>query len=89
VPAQIDFAAHARSMGATAVHVDGIVTLRHAMALARASTTTQVIVIDTTAERHTTDGGCWWEVAIPEVSERAQVQAAREHYLQNKQAQRR
>ena len=36
--------------------------------------------IDTDPARTTEDGGCWWEVAVPEVSERPQVQAARAEY---------
>ena len=40
----------------------------------------QVIVIDTTHTR-TTDGGCWWEVAIPEVSVRPEVNAAHANHV--------
>lgn len=76
----IDFAGHARSMGAQAVHVKDIAELRKALHAARAASGTQVIVIDTTAERTTADGGCWWEVAIPEVSARAEVNEARARY---------
>ena len=85
----IDFAAHAASMGAGAVHVGDIAELKDAMRQARQAGTSQVIVIDTSAERTTEDGGCWWEVAIPEVSARVEVQEARERYLDNKQTQRR
>jgi 3D-(3,5/4)-trihydroxycyclohexane-1,2-dione acylhydrolase (decyclizing) len=85
---QIDFAMHARSLGANAVHVKDIVELKSAMAQARAATTTQVIVIDTTHTRVTADGGCWWEVAIPEVSERSQVNEARLSYENAKKEQR-
>lgn len=76
----IDFAGHARSMGAQAVHAKDIAGLREALHAARAASGTQVIVIDTTAERTTADGGCWWEVAIPEVSARAEVNEARARY---------
>ncbi len=79
-PVAIDFAAHAASLGATAVHVKDIAELKRAMRAARAATTTQVIVIDTTPWRTTDDGGAWWDVAIPEVSPRAEVRAAREQY---------
>ena len=79
-PVAIDFAAHAASLGATAVHVKNIAELKTVMRAARAATTTQVIVIDTTPWRTTDDGGAWWEVAIPEVSPRAEVRAAREQY---------
>ena len=84
----IDFAMHARSLGAGGVHVAGIDALQAAMRAARAATRTQVIVIDTTHTRTTDDGGCWWEVAIPEVSQRAEVDAARAAYLVAKKAQR-
>ena len=76
----IDFAMNARSLGANAVHVADIAELKTAMVAARAATTTQVIVIDTTHERITTEGGCWWEVGIPEVSSRAEVRDARAGY---------
>ena len=84
----INFAAHAASMGAQAVHVADVRALKAAMVKARAASQTQVIVIDTTAERTTGDGGCWWEVAIPEISERAEVNAAHVRYVSEKQNQR-
>ncbi len=87
-PVAIDFAAHAASLGATAVHVKNIAELKSAMRAARAATTTQVIVIDTTPWRTTDDGGAWWEVAIPEVSPREEVRAAREQYELGKRKQR-
>ncbi len=77
----IDFAMHARSLGADAVHVDDLAQLRNALQTARAARKTQVIVVDTTHTRTTGDGGCWWEVAIPEVSGRSEVQAAHAAYM--------
>lgn len=85
---QIDFAMHARSMGAEAVHVKDVIELKAAMARARAATRTQVLVIDTTHSRTTEDGGCWWEVAIPEVSTRTEVNDAHARYVAAKQEQR-
>lgn len=85
---QIDFAMHARSMGAQAVHVKNITELKAAMVKARKATITQAIVIDTTHTRVTADGGCWWEVAIPEVSERAEVREAHQRYVSAKVLQR-
>ncbi len=83
----IDFALHARSMGADAVHVANVAELKAAMVKARAAQRSQVLVIDTTHTR-TTEGGCWWEVAIPETSERAEVRAAHADYVRGKQDQR-
>ncbi|BDT73399.1 3D-(3,5/4)-trihydroxycyclohexane-1,2-dione hydrolase [Comamonadaceae bacterium OS-4] len=76
----IDFAMHARAMGADAVHVKDVAELKTAMVKARKAKRTQVIVIDTTHTR-ITDGGCWWEVAIPEVSTRTEVNEARTNYV--------
>ncbi|MDB5930939.1 MAG: thiamine pyrophosphate protein central region, partial [Polaromonas sp.] len=86
-PSRIDFALHARSLGAGAVHVLDVAGLKQAMVMARAATGTQVIVIDTTHDRTTDDGGCWWEVAIPEVSSRPEVGDAHARYLAAKKGQ--
>ena len=85
---RIDFAAHARALGADAIHVADIAALREAMGCARAATKTQVVVVDTTHRRTTDDGGCWWEVGIPEVSERAEVGIAAAAALESRRAQR-
>ncbi len=84
---RIDFALHARSLGADATHVAGLAELRGAMVAARAASKTQVVVINTTHTRTTDDGGCWWEVAIAEVSDRAEVQTARAAYVSAKKEQ--
>lgn len=84
----IDFAANARSLGALAEHVKSIHELEQALQRARAADRTYLICIDTDAKRTTGEGGCWWEVAVPEVSEREQVRAARALYEQGKKAQR-
>ena len=84
----IDFALHSQSLGAHGVHVANLDELRTAMTHAREAKHTQVIVIDTTHTRTTADGGCWWEVAIPEVSERAQVNEAHQRYQAGRQDQR-
>ncbi len=77
---RIDFASHARSLGAQAEHVANVAELEAAMQRARASMRTYLISIDTDPARTTADGGWWWEVAVPEVSARAAVREAREHY---------
>ena len=85
----IDFAAHARAMGAEAEHVQSIAGLEQALQRARAATRTYVIAIDTDHRRTTEEGGSWWEVAVPEVSEREAVRQARRDYDIAKQQQRR
>ena len=76
----IDFAAHAASMGAGSVHVTSIAELEDALARAKEATGPFVVVIDTDPYPSTPHGGSWWEVAVPEVSERAEVQEARKGY---------
>ncbi|HEX4883893.1 MAG TPA: 3D-(3,5/4)-trihydroxycyclohexane-1,2-dione acylhydrolase (decyclizing) [Casimicrobiaceae bacterium] len=76
----IDFAAHAQSLGALAEHVRTIPELEAALQRARAADRTYVIAIDTDPARTTEPGGWWWEVAVPEVSERGEVRSARERY---------
>jgi 3D-(3,5/4)-trihydroxycyclohexane-1,2-dione acylhydrolase (decyclizing) len=76
----IDFAAHARALGAHAEHVADLGALDAALRRARASDRTYLISIDTDPARTTADGGWWWEVAVPEVSTRAEVREARVRY---------
>jgi 3D-(3,5/4)-trihydroxycyclohexane-1,2-dione acylhydrolase (decyclizing) len=84
---KIDFAAHAAALGARAENVANIAQLEAALARARQADRTSVICIRTDPARTTVDGGAWWEVAVPEVSSRPQVQAARQAYEKDKQSQ--
>ncbi len=79
-PAHIDFAAHAGAMGATSEHVKSIEELGEALSRARASDKSYCIVIDTDPLPSTEAGGHWWDVAVPEVSERQEVNEARKGY---------
>jgi 3D-(3,5/4)-trihydroxycyclohexane-1,2-dione acylhydrolase (decyclizing) len=76
----IDFAAHARSLGAHAQKVQGIRQLEAALEASRSIDRTSVIVIDTDPQHSTSSGGAWWDVAVPEVSGSARVNAAYESY---------
>jgi 3D-(3,5/4)-trihydroxycyclohexane-1,2-dione acylhydrolase (decyclizing) len=73
----IDFVAHAASLGAVAEKAGSIAALEQALRRARESERTHVIVIDTDPVITTAAGGAWWDVAIPEVSSRGEVDAAR------------
>ncbi|TAL93429.1 MAG: 3D-(3,5/4)-trihydroxycyclohexane-1,2-dione acylhydrolase (decyclizing), partial [Rhodanobacter sp.] len=84
----IDFAAHARAMGAEAEHVDNLAELEQALLRARRATRTYLISINTDHRRTTEEGGSWWEVAVPEVSARSAVNDARHDYELAKQKQR-
>ncbi|TCO79666.1 3D-(3,5/4)-trihydroxycyclohexane-1,2-dione hydrolase [Plasticicumulans lactativorans] len=85
----IDFAAHARALGATAEKVANVQELEAALERAKASTRSYAIVIDTDPMPITREGGNWWDVAVPEVSERPQVHEAHGRYLEAKRQQRR
>jgi 3D-(3,5/4)-trihydroxycyclohexane-1,2-dione acylhydrolase (decyclizing) len=78
--ANLDFVAHARSMGANAVKAATVADLEAAMKAAKSATIPTVIVIDTDPGPGTGAGGTWWEVAVPEVSLRPEVKNAREDY---------
>lgn len=75
-----DFVAHARSLGADAERAATIAELETAMGKAIASDRTIVILIETDPARATEAGGAWWDVAVPEVSDRSNVLAARKAY---------
>ncbi len=70
--ADIDFAGHARALGADAIKVANIGELRTAVREASDRTGVSVVVIDTDP-MHSSPGDCWWEVEVPEVSVRDEV----------------
>ncbi|MFC4595931.1 3D-(3,5/4)-trihydroxycyclohexane-1,2-dione acylhydrolase (decyclizing) [Sphingobium tyrosinilyticum] len=76
----IDFAAHARSLGAAAEKVASLAELDAALARAAASPISTVVVIDTDPVPTTQAGGHWWDVAVAEVSTHKDVLAARARY---------
>lgn len=78
----IDFVAHAASLGAVSEKAGSVAELEQALTRAKESESSCVIVIDTDAGPSTAEGGCWWDVAVPEVSTRDQVLEARKNYLQ-------
>ena len=78
---EVDFAAHMAALGATTEHVGSVAELEAAMARARAAEGCYGIVIDTDPIPTTEAGGHWWDVAVPEVSDREQVQEARAAYV--------
>jgi 3D-(3,5/4)-trihydroxycyclohexane-1,2-dione acylhydrolase (decyclizing) len=84
---QVDFVKHAESLGAIAERAETIDDLTAAFARAKAADRTYVIVVP--VDQYTwTEGGAWWEVGIPEVSERPGVRAAREAWESDKRRQR-
>jgi 3D-(3,5/4)-trihydroxycyclohexane-1,2-dione acylhydrolase (decyclizing) len=67
-------------MGAKAVKAATIAELEAAITAAKSATIPTVIVIDTDPAPGPGTGGTWWEVAVPEVSDRPTVNEARRAY---------
>jgi 3D-(3,5/4)-trihydroxycyclohexane-1,2-dione acylhydrolase (decyclizing) len=73
---EVDFVAHAASMGAIAERVETAAELEDALRRAKLADRTTVIVIRTDPGVWT-GGDAWWETGVPEVSSREEVRAAR------------
>ena len=76
---RVDFAAHARSLGAEAQHVE-IKDLAAAVERALRARKTSVVIIDTDARRGTAEGGAWWDVAVTEAPRSSGQKKARAAY---------
>jgi 3D-(3,5/4)-trihydroxycyclohexane-1,2-dione acylhydrolase (decyclizing) len=79
-PSDIDFVAHTASMGATSIKAGNIAELETALEQAKSAPGPFAIVIDTDPMPHTQAGGSWWNVAVPEISDRKDVETARKDY---------
>jgi 3D-(3,5/4)-trihydroxycyclohexane-1,2-dione acylhydrolase (decyclizing) len=76
----IDFAAHARALGADAGAVSSLEGLAQALRSAASASRTTVVVIETDPAKSTAAGGAWWDVPIPEVSKSDAVRQAYADY---------
>ena len=83
----VDFVAHATSMGALAKCVTTLAELGSAIEWAKANDRTTVLSIKTDAFAWT-PGDAWWDVGVPEVSERDTVLAARRDHEAGRKRQR-
>lgn len=86
-PFGIDFAAVAAGMGATARKVSGLAELEQALREFHGQPGVHVIVTDV-AVHQWSEGGSFWEVGVPEVSHRAEVQQAHVDLIAGKTSQR-
>lgn len=88
-PFAVDFAAHARAMGAQAEEVHSIDELKQAFTRAKAAKSTAVICLKVDAfEGWTTEGHTWWEIGTPSVSKRPEVMKAHAEVESGRQRQR-
>jgi 3D-(3,5/4)-trihydroxycyclohexane-1,2-dione acylhydrolase (decyclizing) len=84
----VDLAANAASLGAEARQMGSLSELEAGIARARQAQRTSVLVIETDPRAATAAGGHWWDVAVPEVSNRKEVRDARSAYIDAAKAQR-
>ncbi len=75
-PFAVDFAKHAEAMGALTRKVEGLADLGLALDWARTTDRTTVITIVSDAFRWS-PGDAWWDVGVPEVSQRPEVREVR------------
>lgn len=83
----VDFVQHATSMGALGEQVESIAELEAAFKRAKAADRTYVICIKTQPSQWT-PGDAWWDVGVPEVSEREEVRQARSDHSEGQKRQR-
>ncbi|MCT7666121.1 3D-(3,5/4)-trihydroxycyclohexane-1,2-dione acylhydrolase (decyclizing) [Shinella kummerowiae] len=74
-PFPVDFGKHAEAMGALTRHVESLADLGDAVEWAQTTDRTTVLTIVSDAFTWT-PGDAWWDVGVPQVSDRAQVNAA-------------
>lgn len=86
-PFRVDFVQHARSMGAQGEWVSSISELEQAFGRAKQADRTYLIAIKTHPNQWT-PGDAWWDLGVPEVSERESVREARAEHDKGKRKQR-
>ncbi len=83
----VDFVQHARSMGALGEQVGSISEFEQAFKRAKAAENTYLISIRV-QQHQWTPGDAWWDVGVPEVSEREEVRRARADHSEGQKNQR-
>ena len=84
----VDFVANAKSMGADGNFVDSLEEFESAFKRARESAVTFIIHIKVSKYDWTEYADTWWEVGVPEVSQKEKIQRARAMYESNANKQR-
>ena len=86
-PFSVDFAKHAEAMGALTRRVESLADLGQAVEWAKRTDRTTVITI--ASDGYTwTPGDAWWDVGVPQVSERAEVREAHSAQAEGRKRQR-
>lgn len=88
-PVEVDFAAHARAMGASVWSPRSYAELEKALREARAARGVRVIVVPVSLDDRVPGFESWWDVPVAEVSSQPKVRKAREEYEAHLKKQRR
>lgn len=86
-PPRVDFEAMAAAMGASTHRVTGLADLESVLREIKGTPGVHVVVTDVATHRWS-EGGSFWEVGVPEVTHRPQVEKARAGLLDGKARQR-
>lgn len=86
-PFPVDFGKHAEAMGALTRHVDSLSDLGDAMEWAKTTDRTTILTIVSDAFAWT-PGDAWWDVGVPQVSQRPEVNAAAKDQQEGRRKQR-
>ena len=76
----VDFAAHARSLGAVVFEAESLPSLIESLSKAKKESQTVVVVVETDPEESVPGYESWWDVPVAEVSETEEVRVASEEY---------
>ncbi|CAM3442113.1 3D-(3,5/4)-trihydroxycyclohexane-1,2-dione acylhydrolase (decyclizing) [Kibdelosporangium persicum] len=79
-PPRVDFATHAAGLGCAVLVADSVADLRAAYPKARehARSGVPAVVVIKTHPSSWTEAGAWWEIGVPQVSHRPEIDAARD-----------
>jgi 3D-(3,5/4)-trihydroxycyclohexane-1,2-dione acylhydrolase (decyclizing) len=86
--AEVDFEAHARSLGCRAMTVDTLEQLDSALDSASKIRDRPVVIVSRVEPRRmlAVDNLCWWDVGVSQVSKRSRVNQATEEHMQARRA---
>jgi len=81
---EINFALHAKALGAESEKINNIQELASALDRARSSSKSYLISLDTDSHKISPKGGSWWDVAVAEVSSDAKSNSIYQTYKKDK-----
>ena len=83
-PVRVDFLSHARALGCEARRVGNAAEMEQAFRWARGCADSVVLLCETHPRRWAPASEAWWDVGVPQVSEREQVREARREHVKGR-----